>query len=106
MNIFSKTFCRIYQSAFRIAMPLLPYRKPLIFTNVKECVPLFQKLNLNKTAIFVTKDANSNLLLASGNLQNVDVTQANLLNVYDIVCCDKLVVTEDAIKAIEEAYVG
>ena len=46
MNIFSKTFCRIYQSAFRIAMPLLPYRKPLIFTNVKECVPLFQKLNL------------------------------------------------------------
>ena len=48
MNIFSKTFCRIYQSAFRIAMPLLPYRKPLIFTNVKECVPLFQKLNLNK----------------------------------------------------------
>ena len=48
MNIFSKTFCRIYQGAFRIAMPLLPYRKPLIFTNVKECVPLFQKLNLNK----------------------------------------------------------
>ena len=48
MNIFSKTFCRLYQGAFRIAMPLLPYRKPLIFTNVKECVPLFQKLNLNK----------------------------------------------------------
>ena len=72
----------------------------------KLLVDLLQKLNLNKTAIFVTKDANSNLLLASGNLQNVDVTQANLLNVYDIVCCDKLVVTEDAIKAIEEAYVG
>ncbi len=72
----------------------------------KLMVDLLNKLNINKTAIFVTKEANSNLLLASGNLQNVDVTQANLLNVYDIVCCDKLVVTEDAIKAIEEAYVG
>ncbi len=72
----------------------------------KLLVDLLNKLNLDKTAIFVTKDANENLILAAGNLQNIDVTTSNLLNVYDIICCDKLVVTEDAIKAIEEAYVG
>ena len=72
----------------------------------KLLVDLLNKLDLDKTAIFVTKDANENLILAAGNLQNIDVTTSNLLNVYDIICCDKLVVTEDAIKAIEEAYVG
>jgi len=34
-------------------MPFLPYRKPIIFTNVKECVPLFQKLNI-KSVLLVT----------------------------------------------------
>jgi alcohol dehydrogenase class IV len=53
MNIFNKLFCRIYQSAFRLAMPILPYRNPVIFTNVKECVPLFQKLN-TKRILLVT----------------------------------------------------
>ena len=45
MNFFNKLFCRIYQGAFKLAMPILPYKNPVIFTNVKECVPLFQKLN-------------------------------------------------------------
>ena len=48
MNIFNKLFCRIYQSAFKLAMPLLPYRNPVIFTNVKECVPLFKKLKAQR----------------------------------------------------------
>ena len=102
------------RAAFRSAISTKLASKELVVLNnielkeakTKLLVNLLDKLNLNKTTIFVTKDINENLLLASGNLQNVDVTLANLLNVYDIVCCDKLVVTEDAIKAIEEAYVG
>lgn len=71
----------------------------------KEFVQVLDNLKLNKTAIFVTKDINENLLKASGNIERIDVTTAGLLNVYDIICCDRLVVTEDAIKSIEEAYV-
>lgn len=53
MNFIYKSFCRTFQICFRIAMPFLPYRKPTIFTNVKECVPLFQKLNI-KSVLLVT----------------------------------------------------
>ena len=56
----------------------------------KSFVELLSNLKIDRTAIFVTKD----------------ITTAAQLNVYDIICCDKLVLTEEAIKAIEEAYVG
>ncbi len=48
MTLLDKLFCRIYQGAFKLAMPILPYRNPVIFTNVKECVPLFKKLNAKR----------------------------------------------------------
>lgn len=72
----------------------------------KSFVELCSNLKLDRTAIFVTKDVDQNLILSSGNISTVDVTTANKLNVYDIICCDKLVLTEDAVKSIEEAYVG
>ena len=75
-------------------------------TKTKSFVELCSNLKLDRTAIFVTKDVDQNLILSSGNISTVDVTTANKLNVYDIICCDKLVLTEDAVKSIEEAYVG
>ncbi len=36
MNIFKKTYCRTFQSAFRIALPLLPYREPGILKSCSE----------------------------------------------------------------------
>ena len=70
----------------------------------KSMVEVLKNIGVDKTAVFVTKDINENVLRASGNLQAVDVTTSDLLNVYDIIKCDKLVVTADAIKSIEEAY--
>ena len=71
----------------------------------KEMLEILKSLNLDKTAIFVTAGQDEMLLRAASNLQQIDVTTASLLNVYDILDCDKLVVTADAIKSIEEAYV-
>ncbi len=70
----------------------------------KELLAVLSNLNVDKTAIIVTKENNENVLRASGNLEYVDVTTSNLLNVYDIVVCDKLLLTVDAVKSIEEAY--
>ena len=70
----------------------------------KELVAVLKNLNVDKTAIIVTKENNENVIKASGNLKYVDVTTSNLLNVYDIVACDKLLLTVDAVKSIEEAY--
>ncbi len=97
--------------AFKSAISTKLADKELIVLNnidlepkTKVLVKALEDLKLNRTVIFVTKDNNANLLKAAGNLQSVDVTTAGLLNVYDIISCDKLVVTEDAIKSIEEAY--
>lgn len=98
--------------AFKSAISTKLAAKELIVVNnldlkqpkTKEVVSTLDNLKLNKTVIFVTNNKNENLLMASGNIERVDVTTANLLNVYDIISCDRLVITEDAIKSIEEAY--
>ena len=67
-------------------------------------IEVMKNLGLEKTAVFVTAGKNENVVRASGNIQGIEVTSSDLLNVYDIVKCDRLVVTADAIKSIEEAY--
>ena len=67
-------------------------------------VEVLKNLKVEKTAVIVIKGENENVLRASGNIPCVEVTNSDLLSVYDIVKCDKLVVTADAIKSIEEAY--
>ena len=44
MNIFYKAFCRVYQGAFRLALPILPYREPQCFDCVEELEGLMQSL--------------------------------------------------------------
>ena len=70
----------------------------------KSMVEVLKNIGIDKTAVIVINGENENVLRASANLQNIEVTASDLLNVYDIVKCDKLVVTADAIKSIEEAY--
>ena len=41
MNPARKIYCRIFQKAFRIAIPLLPYRKPDILGSLDELPELF-----------------------------------------------------------------
>lgn len=72
----------------------------------KEVVNMLNNLHLNKSVMFVTKGANDNLLQGAGNLQKIGVTTDALLNVYDIVSMNNLVITLDAVKSIEEAYLA
>lgn len=53
MNIFKKLFCRIYQGAFRLVLPLLPYREPKILNSLNEIPDLLLKMNI-KSAMLVT----------------------------------------------------
>ncbi len=68
----------------------------------KEATSMLESLKLAGKTIFVTKDENENLYMATRNLGNVLVLMSSELNCYDIVNADNLVVTEDALKEIEE----
>ncbi len=42
MNIFKKIFCRIYQCAFHLALPILPYREPKHLSGLNEIQSLLK----------------------------------------------------------------
>ena len=43
MNIASKIYCRIFQGAFRTALPVLPYREPEIISSCSKLDIVFKK---------------------------------------------------------------
>ena len=47
-------------------------------------------------------EVNENVTLSARNIPGVKVIDSKGLNVYDILDCTKLVITEGAIKAVEE----
>ena len=53
MNIVRKCYCRSYQLAFRLAMPLLPYREPERFDSIDALPPLLERLKI-RSILLVT----------------------------------------------------
>lgn len=55
MNILRKLYCRTFQTAFRVAIPFLPYRKPKIIKSIKNIPEILKKHR--KNAILIITDA-------------------------------------------------
>ena len=55
-------------------------------------------------ALVVTKDKDEKVVLSARNIPTVKTTMTNSINVYDILKYDSLVITKDAVAAIEEVY--
>ena len=69
----------------------------------KSFVTILGNLNAEK-ALVVTEDANKNVVLSARNIPNVKTEARAAINVYDILKYDSLVITKDAVKALEEVY--
>ena len=69
----------------------------------KEMVSVLETLKVaDKKVLLVVKEFDDNLILASRNLQNVVLILADEINVLDIVGTDVMIITEDAMKYVEE----
>lgn len=66
-------------------------------------VKVLESLKANK-ALIVTNEKNDNLVLSARNIADVKTEAREAINVYDILKYDSLVMTVDAVKAIEEVY--
>ena len=64
MNPLKKIYCRIFQTAFKLALPLLPYRNPKILGSVKEIPALLEKKNCNTV-----------LLITDGGIRKLGLTE-------------------------------
>ena len=47
MFLIKSVYCRMFQAAFRMALPLLPYREPKIINSCKELGKVLEKENLS-----------------------------------------------------------
>lgn len=71
MNPLRKLYCRIFQGVFRIALPLMPYRKQAVYDSVA-CIP----------EILIKKKKNAVLIVADGAVYRLGLTKKleDLLN--------------------------
>ena len=63
---------------------------------------IIKSLNLKGNILFVVNSLDENMILATRNLPNVMLLEADEINTYDVISADVMVVTEDAVKKIEE----
>lgn len=70
----------------------------------KNMVAVLDALKINSRVLLVLPEGSDNALRASRNIQNVRTAACEQLGVYDIVTNTVMLVTVDAIKAIERKY--
>ena len=73
-----------------------------IEAKTKVAVKVLEALKANRRVTIVTEGVNENAIRAFANLADAAVTTADILNTYDLVVSDYVVITKDAIKKIEE----
>ena len=70
----------------------------------KTIINMLKALGSEKKALIVVEEHNEKLIKSASNIPGVKTAVANNLNVYDILNCDKFIVSSGAIDKIEEVY--
>ena len=70
----------------------------------KEVVNVLAAVKAAKKTLIVLPEKNDVIYRSARNIEGVNVTFVNTLNVYDILNCDSIVVLKDAVAKIEEVY--
>lgn len=71
----------------------------------KEMLGILESLKANRTTLIVVEELNENLILATRNLENVMLLEANEINTLDVVSADNMIITEAAVKELEEVLI-
>ena len=71
----------------------------------KSAIAALKNLNANKKVLLVVDELNDNVILATRNIKEVVLLEASEINTYDVVAADNMIITEKAVKAIEEVLV-
>ena len=88
---FEKTYTKNYKTV------TVEDGKPVYGTATREAVKA-------QSALVVLNSMDTAVIKSCNNIPNVKTTQSTTLNVYDILNAEKLVMTVDAVKKLEEVY--
>ena len=81
MNIFKKIYCRTFQLGFRVMLPLLPYREPVILESNNAVVEMLQ--SHNKQNVFLVTDKTIRGLGITKALESAIVEKNIKLTVFE-----------------------
>jgi large subunit ribosomal protein L4 len=78
----------------------------LTFANAKtkEAQAFVDAFKFNGSVLVVNDKNDEKIMRATSNLEKLNVEEADLLNVYEVVASKNVVLTKSAIKSIKEAY--
>ena len=68
----------------------------------KDFIKLLEDLKITGKTLIVVKELTDNLILASRNLSDVKVIETHEINTYDVTYYKNVVMTEEAVKMLEE----
>ena len=77
---------------------------PMKEIKTKEMVKTLSNLKVEGKTLIMLPEKNENVQKSARNIENVKTTLVETINVYDLLKYNKLVVTEDTIKKLEEVY--
>ncbi len=70
----------------------------------KTMVAMLKAIGAEKKTLIVLDSVDIKVIKSAANIEGVKTTQANTLNVYDILNCDKFVIVKGAVEKLEEVY--
>ena len=70
----------------------------------KEMVKVLRALGATKKALVLVAEKDEDLLRAANNIPGVTVALVNTINVYEILRHDAFIMTQDAVRQVEEVY--
>ena len=70
----------------------------------KQMVKFLSNFELGKNTMLVLPGRDETLLRAGGNIKQLQTSFVNTLNVYDILRAGKIILTQEALKGVEEVY--
>jgi len=68
----------------------------------KEFTAVLKNLGLNRGGLFIVDEATDNVVLASRNIQQVEVATAKLVNTYQVLRHKNVIVTKAGMEALQE----
>lgn len=73
-------------------------------SKTKDMLATLNNLKVGKKVLIIVDELNDNLVLATRNLNNVSLLQLEEVSTLDILNADSLIITEAALKSIEEVF--
>ena len=67
----------------------------------KQMAQILQALGIESSALLVTADIDNTMVKSARNIKMVKTLPANMLNVIDLISCNTLVMTVDAVRRVE-----